>query len=241
MGGTSRPGHWCRQSRAEFSGYPSGSCSRSRVTHSARPQVRPEPRRGRPQWQAGSRRASQAACVSSSAVPPVPGTETTGRIRPPGKASHSRGLSAAGLPGLGPIARLSPAPEPRTDRSLCEQRFHYVTWPAAQATVVVVIDGQRHGRPPTGASADSHSQRVRRPNSLDAAAALLSRIKVSWSGPSCSCAENRWSPSTDRCSRFTCSSVRFRRQILRRRARPAGRIAKPRFVVLLPGCGRLGE
>src|SRR5260370_11522347 len=40
------------------------------------------------------------------------GTETTGRIRPPGRASHSRGLSAAGLPGMEPLAPPSPPQEP---------------------------------------------------------------------------------------------------------------------------------
>jgi hypothetical protein len=36
-------------------------------------------------------------------MPPGPGTETTGRIRPPGNASHSRGLSAAGSSGTLPM------------------------------------------------------------------------------------------------------------------------------------------
>jgi hypothetical protein len=93
-------------------------CPRNRATHSALPQVRPEPRRRLPHGQAGSRRASHAAYASSSAVPPWPGTETTGRMRPPGRASHSRGLSAAGLPGIGPIDQSSllrnpPDPFPR--------------------------------------------------------------------------------------------------------------------------------
>ncbi len=93
-------------------------CSRNRATHSALPQVRPEPRRRLPHGQAGGRRASHAAYASSSAVPPLPGTETTGRMRPPGRASHSRGPSAAGLPGMGPIAQSSllrnpPDPFPR--------------------------------------------------------------------------------------------------------------------------------
>ena len=56
----------------------------------------PEPRRGLPHRQAGRKRASQAPYASSSAMPPEPGTETTGRIRPPGNANHSRGLSVAG-------------------------------------------------------------------------------------------------------------------------------------------------
>ncbi len=63
------------------------------------PAVRPEPRRGLPHRQAGRKRASQAPYASSSAMPPGPGTETTGRIRPPGNASHSRGLSVAGSSG----------------------------------------------------------------------------------------------------------------------------------------------
>jgi hypothetical protein len=93
-------------------------CPRNRATHSALPQVRPEPRRRLPHGQAGSRRASHAAYASSSAVPPLPGTETTGRMRPPGRASHSRGMSAAGLPGIGPIDQSSllrnpPDPFPR--------------------------------------------------------------------------------------------------------------------------------
>ena len=88
------------------------SCWRSRATHSVLPQVRPEPSRGLPHRQAGRRRASHAAYASSSAGPPVSGSETTGRIWPPGKASHSRGLSAAGLPSIGPIAPSSLPPEP---------------------------------------------------------------------------------------------------------------------------------
>jgi hypothetical protein len=43
------------------SGYPPASCTRRSATHSALPQVRPEPRRGRPHRQAGRSRASQAA------------------------------------------------------------------------------------------------------------------------------------------------------------------------------------
>lgn len=93
-------------------------CPRNRAMHSALPQVRPEPSRRLPHGQDGSRRASHAAYASSSAVPPLPGTETTGRMRPPGRASHSRGLSAAGLPGMGPIVQSSllrnlPDPFPR--------------------------------------------------------------------------------------------------------------------------------
>jgi hypothetical protein len=85
---------------------------RNQATHSALPQVRPEPRRGLPHRQIGCWRASHAACVSNSAAPPSPGTETTGRIRPPGKASHSCGLTAAALAGMGPIAPSSPAAGP---------------------------------------------------------------------------------------------------------------------------------
>jgi hypothetical protein len=93
------------------------SCPRSRATHSALPQVRPEPSRGLPHRQAGRRRASHAAYASNSAGPPVPGTETTGRIWPPGSASHSRGLSAAGLPGIGPMAPSSPLRNPASPLS----------------------------------------------------------------------------------------------------------------------------
>jgi len=89
------------------------SCPRSLATHSALPQVRPEPRRGLPHWQADRMRASQAACASNSAMPPGPGTETTGRIRPPGNASHSRGLSAAGPPGTEPMTPSSSVLETR--------------------------------------------------------------------------------------------------------------------------------
>src|SRR6266700_1137021 len=78
------------------------SCTRSWATHSALPQVRPEPRRGLPHRQAGRTRASQAPYASSSAMPPEPGTETTGRIPPPGNASHSLGLPAAGSSGTPP-------------------------------------------------------------------------------------------------------------------------------------------
>ena len=53
-------------------------------------------------------RASQAACEINSSSPSSPGTETTGRIRPPGSASHSRGLSsAAGRRGAEPITQSS--------------------------------------------------------------------------------------------------------------------------------------
>ena len=89
-------------------GYVPRSCTRSAATHCALPQVRPEPRRGRPHLQADRKRASQAACASNSAIPSGPGTETTGRMRPPGSASHSRGLSAAGPPVAEPIVPLSP-------------------------------------------------------------------------------------------------------------------------------------
>jgi hypothetical protein len=82
--------------------------SLSRAMHSALPQVRPEPRHGLPHRQAGARRASHAACVSSSTVPSSARTETTGRIPPPARASHSRGRTVPGLPGVGPIARSSP-------------------------------------------------------------------------------------------------------------------------------------
>jgi hypothetical protein len=84
------------------------SCTRSPATHSALPQVRPEPRRVLPHRQTGRKRASQASYASSSPMPPGPGTETTGRIRPPGNASHSRGLSAAGPPGTPPITPIFP-------------------------------------------------------------------------------------------------------------------------------------
>ena len=97
-------------------GYVPRSCTRSAVTHCALPQVRPEPRRGRPHLQADRKRASQAACASNSAIPSGPGTETTGRMRPPGSASHSRGLSAAGPPGAGPIVLLSPFLNPASPR-----------------------------------------------------------------------------------------------------------------------------
>jgi hypothetical protein len=79
--------------------------------HSALPHVRPEPRRGLPHRQAGRKRASQAPYASSSAMPPAPGTETTGRIPPPGNASHSRGLSVAGSSATLPMTLLSPVPE----------------------------------------------------------------------------------------------------------------------------------
>src|SRR5271169_3184353 len=82
------------------------SRTRSSATHSALPQVRPEPRRGLPHRQVGRKRASQAPYASSSAMPPEPGTETTGRIRPPGNASHSRGLSVAGSSGTLPMTTI---------------------------------------------------------------------------------------------------------------------------------------
>jgi hypothetical protein len=85
----------------------SASCRRNEATHSALPQLRPEPRRGRPHRQVGRSRACHAACAISSAGPPLPGTETTGRIPPPGRASHSRGLPPAGLPGTGSIVQSS--------------------------------------------------------------------------------------------------------------------------------------
>ena len=44
-------------------------------------------------------------------MPPAPGTETTGRIPPPGNASHSRGLSVAGSSATLPMTLLSPVPE----------------------------------------------------------------------------------------------------------------------------------
>ena len=61
----------------------------------------------------GRKRASQAPYASNSAMPPAPGTETTGRIPPPGKASHSRGLSAAGSSGTPPIPLFSSVPDAR--------------------------------------------------------------------------------------------------------------------------------
>lgn len=104
--------------------------------HSALPQVRPEPRRRLPHLQAGSMRASHAACASSSAVPSSPGTETTGLSRPPGRASHSRGLSKAGLPGLKPWRSLgwsgtSPAPFPGGTHSADPLRTQSRNDPAA--------------------------------------------------------------------------------------------------------------
>ena len=39
-------------------------------------------------------------------MPPGPGTETTGRIRPPGNASHSRGPSVAGSSGTLPMTTI---------------------------------------------------------------------------------------------------------------------------------------
>ena len=102
-----------RQVYAGPLGYVSISCTRSPATHSALPQVRPEPRRGWPHRQVGRKRVSQAAYASSSAMPPGPGTETTGRIPPPGSASHSRGLSAAGSSGTDPMTPFSSIPEPR--------------------------------------------------------------------------------------------------------------------------------
>jgi hypothetical protein len=103
-----RPRGECASSRRREI-YPLVSCFRSPATHSALPQVRPEPRRGLPHWQVGCSRASQAAYASSSAIPFSPGTETTGRIRPPGKASHSRGLSA-GSPDTEPMTPFSLVP-----------------------------------------------------------------------------------------------------------------------------------
>ncbi|MGO8888286.1 MAG: ATP-binding cassette domain-containing protein [Streptosporangiaceae bacterium] len=101
------------------------SCTRSPATHSALPQVRPEPRRGLPHEQAGRKRASQAAYASNSAMPPGPGTETTGRIRPPGNASHSLGLSAAGPPGTEPITPFSHSwPGQAVPAAVGAQRLH---------------------------------------------------------------------------------------------------------------------
>jgi len=68
--------------------------------HSAAPQVRPDPSRGLPHRQVGRSRASQASYGSSSVAPSLPGTDTTGRIRPPGMASHSRGLATESPPGM---------------------------------------------------------------------------------------------------------------------------------------------
>ena len=99
-------------------GCPPPSSSRSLATHSTLPQVRPEPSRGRPQPQGRTGRASQAACEINSSAPSSPGTETTGRIRPPGSASHSRGRSAAaGRRGAYPITQSCQGrPSPRVWR-----------------------------------------------------------------------------------------------------------------------------
>jgi len=55
------PGSADRRFPAGPLGYVPVSRTRSPATHSALPQVRPEPRRGLPHWQAGRKRASQAA------------------------------------------------------------------------------------------------------------------------------------------------------------------------------------
>ncbi len=68
--------------------------------HSTAPQVRPEPSRGLPHRQVGRSRPSQTSYGSSSVSPSLPGTDTTGRIRPPGMASHSRGLATESPPGM---------------------------------------------------------------------------------------------------------------------------------------------
>ena len=68
--------------------------------HSVAPQVRPEPSLGLPHRQVGRSRPSQTSYGSSSVSPSLPGTDTTGRIRPPGMASHSRGLATESPPGM---------------------------------------------------------------------------------------------------------------------------------------------